>query len=156
MWWILFWIEISGPKAATLLQNTPSLVFYWGFFCKIAYVRKFLMFTVIIKRVTYTEAHLGLCYAHLTLHIKWSFLLRLSSVNVTKSAGNRGFGHIYGMGKLHFSFIVKWSSLRKQLTLAIFSRDSVSDVWVDSEYTSDTCSKSAINQVINVLHEPQS
>ena len=29
------------------------------------------------------------------LHKKWSFQLRISSVNVTKSAGNCGFGHIY-------------------------------------------------------------
>ena len=28
-------------------------------------------------------------------HIKRSFRLRISSVNVTKSAGNCGFGHIY-------------------------------------------------------------
>ena len=31
----------------------------------------------------------------LTLYKKWSFPLRISSVNVTKSAGNCGFGHIY-------------------------------------------------------------
>ena len=31
----------------------------------------------------------------LSLHKKWSFPLRIHSVNVTKSAGNRGFGHIY-------------------------------------------------------------
>ena len=30
-----------------------------------------------------------------SLHKKWSFLLRISSVNVTKSAGNCGSGHIY-------------------------------------------------------------
>ena len=30
-----------------------------------------------------------------TLHKKWSFPLRISSVNVTRSAGNGGFGHIY-------------------------------------------------------------
>ena len=30
-----------------------------------------------------------------TLHKKWSFLLRVSSVNVTKSADFCGFGHIY-------------------------------------------------------------
>ena len=30
-----------------------------------------------------------------TLHKKLSFPLRISSVNVTKSAGNYGFGHIY-------------------------------------------------------------
>ena len=29
------------------------------------------------------------------LHKKWIFPLRISSVNVTKSAGNCGFGHIY-------------------------------------------------------------
>ena len=30
-----------------------------------------------------------------TLHKKWSFLLRISSVNVTKPAVNCGFGHNY-------------------------------------------------------------
>ena len=30
-----------------------------------------------------------------TLHKKWSFPLRISSVNVTKSAVSRGFGHIF-------------------------------------------------------------
>ena len=30
----------------------------------------------------------------IALHKKWSFPLRISSVNVTKSAGNSGFGHI--------------------------------------------------------------
>ena len=39
-----------------------------------------------------------------TLHKNWSFRLRVSSVNVTKSSGNCGFGHIYWKiftGKLH-------------------------------------------------------
>ena len=31
----------------------------------------------------------------IALHRKWSFLLRISSVNVTKSAVSCGFGHIY-------------------------------------------------------------
>ena len=30
-----------------------------------------------------------------SMYKKWSFPLRISSVNVTKSAGNCGFGHIY-------------------------------------------------------------
>ena len=34
-------------------------------------------------------------FLFISLHKKWSFLLRISSVNVTKSAGNCGFGHIY-------------------------------------------------------------
>ena len=32
----------------------------------------------------------------MSLHKKWSFPLSISSVNVTKSAANCGFGHIYG------------------------------------------------------------
>ena len=32
---------------------------------------------------------------HSTMHKKWSFPLRISSVNVTKSAVSCGFGHIY-------------------------------------------------------------
>ena len=31
----------------------------------------------------------------ITLHKKWSYQLRISSVNVTKSAVSYGFGHIY-------------------------------------------------------------
>ena len=34
-------------------------------------------------------------YVETPLHKKWSFPLRISSVNVTKSAANCGFGHIY-------------------------------------------------------------
>ena len=34
-------------------------------------------------------------YPYDTLHKKWSFPSRVSSVNVTKSAGNCEFGHIY-------------------------------------------------------------
>ena len=33
--------------------------------------------------------------SHKSLHKTWSFPLRISSVNVTKSGGNCGFGHIY-------------------------------------------------------------
>ena len=54
----------------------------------------------------------------LTLHRKCSFPLRLSSVNVTKSAGNCGFGHITEKilnGKLYLKtifdfFVTKYSA----------------------------------------------
>ena len=36
-----------------------------------------------------------LMHDKLTMHKKWNFLLKISSVNVTKSAGKCGFGHIY-------------------------------------------------------------
>ena len=45
----------------------------------------------------------------LSLHKKWSFPLRIPSVNVTKSSGNCGFGHITEKilnRKLHFLYSV--------------------------------------------------
>ena len=47
---------------------------YFSAFCVIMFVEYFLRFT---------------------LHKKWIFPLRISSVNVTKSTGNCGFGHIF-------------------------------------------------------------
>ena len=45
----------------------------------------------------WNKASLWIFKAHrvLTLHKKWSFPMRISPVNVTKSAENCGFGHIY-------------------------------------------------------------
>ena len=46
-----------------------------------------------------------------SLHKKWSFPLRISSVNVTKSAGNCGFGHIHWRNpECKTSFFVQWMS----------------------------------------------
>ena len=43
------------------------------------------------------------------LHKKWSFPLRIFSVNVTKSAGICGFGHIYWRNpSWKISFLVQW------------------------------------------------
>ena len=43
------------------------------------------------------------------LHKKWSFPLRISAVNVTKSAGNCAFGHIYRINPwCKISFFVQW------------------------------------------------
>ena len=39
------------------------------------------------------------------LHKKWSFLLRISFVNVSKSAGYCGFGHIYWINSLWKTFL---------------------------------------------------
>ena len=56
------------------------------------------------------------CYASAT-HIhctkKWSFPLRISSVNVTKSAVSCGFGHIYWRNPYwKTSFFVQWQILK--------------------------------------------
>ena len=47
---------------------------------------------------------------HKTLHKKWSFPFRVSSVNVTKSADSCGFGHIcWRNPKWKNSFFVQWN-----------------------------------------------
>ena len=47
-------------------------------------------------------------FIRFSLHTKWSFPLRISSVNVTKSAVSCGFGHIYWRNpKWKTSFFVK-------------------------------------------------
>ena len=49
---------------------------------------------------------MNLCHSYITLHKKWSFPLRISSVNVTKTTGNCGFGITFTEeilnGKLQF------------------------------------------------------
>ena len=59
----------------------------------------------------------------LPLHKKWSFLLRISSVNMTKFAGNCGFGLIYWRilnRKLHFlcSLILSENSVHIDKSIA--------------------------------------
>ena len=49
---------------------------------------------------------------------KWSFLLRISSVNVTKSAENCGFGHIYWTNpQWKTSFFGQWQKHHLSLVL---------------------------------------
>ena len=50
-----------------------------------------------ITLIIFDDSHLSILhlYKWLTLHKKWSFPLRIPSVNVTKFAGNCRFGHIY-------------------------------------------------------------
>ena len=44
-------------------------------------------------------------YVHIPLHKKWSFPLRISSVNVIKSLVSCGFNHIYWKKSLMENFI---------------------------------------------------
>ena len=62
------------------------------------------------QRICMTKSYLLL---HEILHKKWSFLLRISSVNVIQSTGNCEYGHIYWRNligkknktkKLHFLY----------------------------------------------------
>ena len=67
-----------------------------------------LIFLPLIKLCVCIALLKKLCYCSCgSLHKKWSFPLRISSVNVTKFAGNCGFGHICRRnlnGKLYFSY----------------------------------------------------
>ena len=62
-----------------------------------------------------------------SLHKKWSFPLKISSVNVTKSAVFCGFGHIYwrkpGNGKLHF--LVQWNLQMCKMDVIKFRDDTI-------------------------------
>ena len=46
-----------------------------------------------------------------SLHKKWSLPLRISSVNVTKSAENCGFGHIYWKKRKFYFLCSDWSKI---------------------------------------------
>ena len=49
----------------------------------------------LLKRLILLDDLSVFCLLYFTLHEKWNLPLRISSVNVTKSAGNCGLGHIY-------------------------------------------------------------
>ena len=94
--------------------NTPPWVFFAIF--------KLYKCYQIAQRTTYEifspfMAHLGglaMWTSSPTLHKKWSFLLRISSLNVTKSAASYGFGHINKKilnGKLCILWSARWASL---------------------------------------------
>ena len=51
---------------------------------------------IVYRLISFINCFHGLMIMHVFLEgIIWSFPLRISSVNVTKSTRNRGFGHIY-------------------------------------------------------------
>ena len=65
---------------------------------------------------------------HETLHKKWSFPLRISLVNVTKSAGNCGFSHINWRNRQwKTSFFVQWKI--KNSIISRTNPNSYLDTW---------------------------
>ena len=50
------------------------------------------------------------------MHKKWSLLLRISSLNVTKSAGNSGYGHIY------WENFILYAVSRKQVVIRVIEK----------------------------------
>ena len=90
----VFW----GYKIETAKHGLRFPVFF-----SLIFIRFFLPFlAVVVQRciewVLIEKERLKfqvVSFYQLSLHKKWSFPLQISSVNVTKSAGNREFGHIY-------------------------------------------------------------
>ena len=76
-----FDIKILTPKSRQAKNHWQKLIFL-----------RFVLFFLNCKRDFYICSK---CYRHVALHEKWSFPLRTSLVNVTKSAVYCGFGHIY-------------------------------------------------------------
>ena len=77
------------------------VLWFWGLFSGLPSVH-----VILIMRPIYYALGLGgevSPHLHLSLHKKWNFRLRISSLNVTKSAGNCGFGHIYWRNPLRKS-----------------------------------------------------
>ena len=57
------------------------------------------------------------CFDHRVPWHSWSFPIRISSVNLTKSGGNCGFGHIYWRNpewKTSFSVQCEWSNIFRE------------------------------------------
>ena len=79
------------------LWDTLEGFFKWVF----SWFRSLIFFWInkiwaLISRIGNNDGSLASCKrAYQALHEKWSFPLRISSVNVTQSGGSRGFGHIY-------------------------------------------------------------
>ena len=71
--------------------------------------------------------------AYPALHKKWSIPLRISSVNVTQSTGNGGFGHIYWRipnGKLHFCAVQYNSCTRGNMVYSFFVISGLAEAYL--------------------------
>ena len=86
-----------------------------------------------------------LLYLDFSLHKKWSFQLRISSVNITKSAGNCGFGHIYWRNsQWKTSFLCSVTTF----SLKLFSRKNlIIVIWQNSKYAEDKAKTEGIFDV---------
>ena len=104
------------PLTSEILISSSIFNYFSVVLNYFSYLKYFELFKIIFNLIFLSLIKLRVCIALLkklcycsygSLHKKWSFPLRVSSVNVTKFAGNCRFGHIYWRnlnGKLHFSY----------------------------------------------------
>ena len=67
-------------------------------------------------------------FLKLTLHKKWIFPLRISSVNLPKSAGNYGFGHIYRRNHEWKKSVLVQCQRKKWYICIFFTCDNILDL----------------------------
>ena len=80
--------EKCGPEITPYLDPFHGVGNYCTKYCLLLMIPLETWNLLFLTKVIFHGTH------HLTLHKKWRFPLRISSVNLTKSAGNCGFGHI--------------------------------------------------------------
>ena len=95
----MFWVKF-GPvyrNQSLLILTLPNVIFCSlsvGNYQKTSFCLTFSdrKLQVLLLEKTQLSTKLSSYYTVHSLHKKWSFPLRISPVNVTKSAGNSGFG----------------------------------------------------------------
>ena len=94
--------------------------------CKYLPILKLLIISSFFQIWIFWTQHLPSARAtYFSVHKKWSFPLRISSVNVTESTGICGFGHIYWRilkKKLHFLCSV---CLLKSIVINLFKFNTI-------------------------------
>ena len=90
--------EIDSIKCFSLHKIHKNMGFHWPVFlhilCSVCNSKSFASLSPRILKITENISS-KISKQYLTLHKKWSFPSKISSVNVTKSAFSYGFGHIY-------------------------------------------------------------
>ena len=116
--------KVSTWKFTTTNMNLSSFrrtMMFPSYLCSNAQTNKLLVRRIIIRWINCWNICLEIIM-FFSLHKKWSFLLRISSVNATKSAGNCGFGHVYWRNPSWItSFFVQCFSLFYQTCWCIIS-----------------------------------
>ena len=89
-------LHLKAQKSSQLPKNTrkasrPTSFSLLKYFLKVSYLVLSTFWRLLLSLLK--ENNDTVILWHCTK--KWSFSLRISLVNVTKSTGNRGFGHIY-------------------------------------------------------------
>ena len=96
----LYFNKVAGlrPEASNFIKIEALVLVFSYEFCEIS-KNNFLtedVWRLLLSLMVTSFIHLHLLHLYgISLHKKWSFLLWIYSVNVSKSAGNLGFGHIY-------------------------------------------------------------